>query len=167
MSIRTPGFFALCTAARRCRPTGGARNFPADLLIEKVSLWPLIFQQCPAIHRNRRIALLPSALWFARCRLGSSIGRVLLSPGSNSSPRREQWFRRHVRSHPNSAICFKSRTYLSMRQLFACCCCATGRTPRRLPTADATAPRAFVPPLQSLASSRFSLDHWPCAHPSA
>jgi hypothetical protein len=56
--------------------------------------------------RNRRIALLPSALWLCRCRLGSSIyfgcchllarTRRLLITTSGSAA--------HVRSHPNSAI---------------------------------------------------------------
>ena len=56
--------------------------------------------------RNRRIALLPSALWLCRCRLGSSIysgcchllarTRRLFVASSGSAA--------HVRSHPNSAI---------------------------------------------------------------
>jgi hypothetical protein len=137
MKIATGGFHERAASCQRvfrfflrprrigvCRPTGGATN-------------PRCFFSQKAFCRiccNRRIALLPSALWLLPVPFGvlNSL-RVLPSPGSNSpSAHRKRWFSRPCSQSPELGdFTIRNQHQMFRRPQRAAHCFAMAHTPRQ------------------------------------
>jgi hypothetical protein len=111
-----------------------------------------LFSLSLSLSASRRIALLPSALWLCRCRLGSSI-----YSGCCHLQARTCWLfittsgsAAHVRSHPNSAI-LQSESTLQMftQPRRAHCCYAVAHRLRPSSRAGAAESRVSARPRRS------------------